>query len=132
MEGLDDPSRGMIRLAGERLAISDGPGIPLGVRVAREGNGGERFLGDAVVVHPPRRLERAFVCRRHQTIGKAPGQTFRRASGEESRTAPESLELALGERAEDENCFRMPPTNGCVGEVDRGRRIVSTPGPGRR
>src|SRR5690348_8854134 len=51
MKWLDDPSRTVILLAGQRPPIHYGARVELSVVVIREHHRGERVLGDAMLVH---------------------------------------------------------------------------------
>ena len=105
VERLDDPARGVVGSARERLAVPDRARVPLRVGVGRERDLGERLLRDAVIVHEALRVERALLCRRQEPVEMLVGEV---AAGAARRARlAEAAELPLRERAERDHVPRV-------------------------
>ena len=123
VERLGDPARGVVLLARQRRAVADRPRVALGVGVARQGDLGQRVLGDAVLVHEPHRLHRRRLGRREHPV--------RRGEGERAARAPHppglavAAELALGERPEGDDALGVAGADRRVGERHRGAGAVA-------
>ncbi len=132
MERRHDPTRGVVRLARERVTAAQRARVALGVGVGGERDLAERLLRYPVIVHEARGLQGALVRGRQHAVRSVPGEgpghsSARRAPG--AAGLPVAAELALRERPEDHDVTRVPRAHRRVRELHRGGHAVAAHGP---
>ena len=111
MKRLDDPSRAVVLLAGQRAAVHHGARVELRVMVVGEHHRGERVLGDAMLVHEASHAQCDPLRGNEQPVG--PRVRGGAGDGVDRGRLAEAAELALRERAEHHHVFGIAGRHRC-------------------